>query len=185
MVVICSSTVANLQTRVETLTTTNALMKEDLAISKNTILALQDENRQLKQKLERQKLESSTNGGMDQQDTSSQRHYCSSDTEVDAAQQAVESDNISNLGASSSNGLSVQDLSKKLHEERSQKEQLEADLEVARHKKEEMELAMKLMEKDVHEKQDTIISLRSQLDDIKMINLEMYRKLQVNYQEFL
>jgi len=39
---------------------------------------------------------------------------------------------------------------------------------------------MKLMEKDVHEKQDTIISLRRQLEDIKIINLEMYRKLQVN-----
>jgi len=44
-----------------------------------------------------------------------------------------------------------------------------------------METAMKSMEKDVHEKQDTIISLRKQLDDIKQINLEMYRKLQVNY----
>ena len=42
-----------------------------------------------------------------------------------------------------------------------------------------MEVAMKLMEKDIHEKQDTIISLRRQLDDIKLINLEMYKKLQV------
>lgn len=38
---------------------------------------------------------------------------------------------------------------------------------------------MKLLEKDIHEKQDTIISLRQQLDDIKLINLEMYKKLQV------
>lgn len=45
--------------------------------------------------------------------------------------------------------------------------------------KAEMEMAMKLLEKDVHEKQDTIISLREQLDDIKNINLEMYVKLQV------
>merc|ERR1719312_2331579 len=36
---------------------------------------------------------------------------------------------------------------------------------------------MKLMEKDVHEKQDTIVSLRAQLEDIKAINLEMYLKL--------
>lgn len=43
--------------------------------------------------------------------------------------------------------------------------------------KAEMEMAMKLLEKDVHEKQDTIISLRSQLEDIKGINLEMYTKL--------
>ena len=45
--------------------------------------------------------------------------------------------------------------------------------------KAEMEQAMKLMEKDIHEKQDTVISLRRQLEDIKIINLEMYRKLQV------
>lgn len=47
--------------------------------------------------------------------------------------------------------------------------------------KAEMEVAMKLLEKDIHEKQDTIISLRRQLDDIKLINLEMYKKLQVIY----
>lgn len=40
---------------------------------------------------------------------------------------------------------------------------------------------MQLMEKDVHEKQETVISLRKQLDDIKSINLEMYKKLQVGY----
>ena len=45
--------------------------------------------------------------------------------------------------------------------------------------KAEMEMAMKLLEKDVHEKQDTIIALRDQLEDIKNINLEMYTKLQV------
>ena len=44
----------------------------------------------------------------------------------------------------------------------------------------EQEMALKLLEKDVYEKQDTIISLREQLDDIKHINLEMYTKLQVS-----
>lgn len=47
--------------------------------------------------------------------------------------------------------------------------------------KNEMEVAMKLLEKDIHEKQDTIISLRKQLEDIKIINLEMYKKLQVSF----
>lgn len=47
--------------------------------------------------------------------------------------------------------------------------------------KAETEMAMKLLEKDIHEKQDTIVSLRRQLDDIKQINLEMYRKLQVRW----
>lgn len=47
-----------------------------------------------------------------------------------------------------------------------------------------MEVAMKLLEKDIHEKQDTIISLRKQLEDIKIINLEMYRKLQVRFTHY-
>lgn len=51
--------------------------------------------------------------------------------------------------------------------------------------KAEMEVAMKLLEKDIHDKQDTIISLRRQLDDIKLINLEMYKKLQVRPRHFI
>lgn len=47
--------------------------------------------------------------------------------------------------------------------------------------KAETEMAMKLLEKDIHDKQETIISLRRQLDDIKSINLDMYRKLQVGH----
>lgn len=46
-----SATVTNLQAKVESLTTTNALMKEDLSIAKNNILSLQEENRQLKKEL--------------------------------------------------------------------------------------------------------------------------------------
>lgn len=45
--------------------------------------------------------------------------------------------------------------------------------------KAEMEVAMKLLEKESREKQENIVLLRKQLDDIKMINLEMYKKLQV------
>lgn len=45
--------------------------------------------------------------------------------------------------------------------------------------KAEMEVAMKLLEKESREKQENIVSLRKQLDDIKIINLEMYKKLQV------
>lgn len=43
-----SATVGNLQAKVEALTTTNALMKEDLEIAKTNILALIDENTKLK-----------------------------------------------------------------------------------------------------------------------------------------
>lgn len=47
----CSATVTNLQAKVESLTTTNALMKEDLAIAKNNMLQLYEENVQLKHAL--------------------------------------------------------------------------------------------------------------------------------------
>lgn len=48
--------------------------------------------------------------------------------------------------------------------------------------KHEIELAMKLLEKDIHEKQDALIGLRQQLDEVKAINMEMYQKLQVREQ---
>jgi len=106
--------VANLQQKVEQLTTTNALMKEDLAIARNSLLTLQAENGALRQ-------------------------------HQNAQQPMIDNANV--------------------------------ELQVCL--KAETEMAMKLLEKDIHEKQDTIVSLRRQLDDIKQINLEMYRKLQV------
>ncbi|CAB4042609.1 Hypothetical predicted protein, partial [Paramuricea clavata] len=37
---------------------------------------------------------------------------------------------------------------------------------------------MQLLEKDIHDKQDTLISLRRQLQDIKTINLDLHTKWQ-------
>lgn len=39
---------------------------------------------------------------------------------------------------------------------------------------------MKLLEKDTHEKQDTLAALRLQLDQVKTLNLQMFQKAQVN-----
>jgi predicted RNase H-like nuclease (RuvC/YqgF family) len=44
-----NATVGNLQAKVEQLTTTNALMKEDLAIARNSLMSLQAENAALRQ----------------------------------------------------------------------------------------------------------------------------------------
>lgn len=38
---------------------------------------------------------------------------------------------------------------------------------------------MKLLEKDTHEKQDTLVALRQQLEEVKAINLQMFHKVQV------
>ena len=58
---------------------------------------------------------------------------------------------------------------------------VEKELELQISMKQEVEMALRLLEKDIHEKQDTVVQLRKQLEDIKVINLEMYNKLQVRY----
>lgn len=149
-----SATVTNLQTKVETLTTTNALMKEDLAIAKNSLLSLYDENQQLRRELGRECDNSRFDG--------------------------VKITNISEVeGDSKITTGEVAELKQRLEEERRLRQEADKELELQMDLKAEMEVAMKLLEKDIHEKQDTIISLRRQLDDIKLINLEMYKKLQV------
>uniref|UniRef100_A0A1B6KN59 RUN domain-containing protein n=1 Tax=Graphocephala atropunctata TaxID=36148 RepID=A0A1B6KN59_9HEMI len=140
-----NATVGNLQAKVESLTTTNALMKEDLAISKNNLLQLMEENTNLKAEL-------------------------SETPRLDRTEQGS--------AGSSSNDKEVESLREQLETEQKLRIEAERELHLQISLKAEMEVAMKLLEKDIHEKQDTIISLRRQLDDIKTINLEMYRKLQ-------
>lgn len=62
---------------------------------------------------------------------------------------------------------------------------VEKELELQISMKQEMEMALRILEKDIHEKQDTMISLRQQLEEIKGINLEMYQKLQVGPAVFI
>lgn len=59
-------------------------------------------------------------------------------------------------------------------------QELEVECELQRTLRDEAEVAMKLLEKDIHEKQDSILSMRRQLEDIKAINLQLYNKLQVS-----
>ncbi|XP_011635962.1 protein RUFY3 isoform X2 [Pogonomyrmex barbatus] len=141
-----NATVTNLQAKVESLTTTNALMKEDLAIAKNNILSLQEENRQLKKEL-----------GIEVKDANENGKVPLKITETTAE---------------------MEELRSRIESEKKSRQDLEKELELQISMKSEMEVAMKLLEKDIHEKQDTIISLRRQLEDIKLINLEMYKKLQ-------
>ncbi|BFF92192.1 RUN and FYVE domain-containing protein 2 [Drosophila madeirensis] len=143
-----NATVGNLQAKVESLTTTNALMKEDLAIARNSLLALQAENQAMRQ---------------------------STQTQQQKQQQQKDADNSSGSGSEKEKSEAA---SSDLSEERRKNGELEKELKLQVSLKAESDMAMKLLEKDIHEKQDTIVSLRRQLDDIKQINLEMYRKLQ-------
>ncbi|XP_069961751.1 RUN and FYVE domain-containing protein 2 isoform X1 [Bactrocera oleae] len=144
-----NATVGNLQAKVESLTTTNALMKEDLAIARNSLLALQAENQALRQNATLTK-DVPTSNAEDSPNKSSDR----------------------------ANKATIETLNAELCEEKKKYAELDKELKLQVSLKAESDMAMKLLEKDIHEKQDTIVSLRRQLDDIKQINLEMYRKLQ-------
>uniref|UniRef100_A0A8D0L1N8 RUN domain-containing protein n=1 Tax=Sphenodon punctatus TaxID=8508 RepID=A0A8D0L1N8_SPHPU len=69
---------------------------------------------------------------------------------------------------------------RQLREESQLRQDIENELMVQVSMKHEIELAMKLLEKDIHEKQDSLIALRQQLEEVKAINTEMYQKLQVS-----
>ena len=56
---------------------------------------------------------------------------------------------------------------------------LTKELEGMTRMKNESEEALKLLETDIHEKQDTIISLRRQIEDTKAINIQMFNKIQL------
>lgn len=58
-------------------------------------------------------------------------------------------------------------------------QELQKELELQIGLKQEMEVAMKLLEKDTHEKQDSLVALRQQLDQVKNLNIQMFNKAQV------
>ncbi|KAJ8281501.1 hypothetical protein COCON_G00040200 [Conger conger] len=68
-------------------------------------------------------------------------------------------------------------------EEKHIRQELERELELQVGLKQEMEVAMKLLEKDTHEKQDTLAALRMQLDQVKTLNLQMFHKAQKKEEE--
>uniref|UniRef100_A0A8C2ZNS1 RUN and FYVE domain containing 1 n=1 Tax=Cyclopterus lumpus TaxID=8103 RepID=A0A8C2ZNS1_CYCLU len=65
-----------------------------------------------------------------------------------------------------------------LQSSQNKEEELERELELQVGLKQEMEVAMRLLEKDTHEKQDTLAALRLQLDQVKTLNLQMFHKAQ-------
>uniref|UniRef100_A0A8C7I511 RUN and FYVE domain containing 2 n=1 Tax=Oncorhynchus kisutch TaxID=8019 RepID=A0A8C7I511_ONCKI len=123
-----NSSVHGLQGRVDNLEKSNSKLIEELAIAKNNIIKLQEENHQLRNE---------------------------NTIILIKAQQQLE---VCLL----------------------QCPDVENELVVQVSMKQEMDLAMKLLEKDIHEKQDTLIGLRHQLDEVKAINVEMYTKMQTS-----
>uniref|UniRef100_A0A3Q3WXL3 Uncharacterized protein n=1 Tax=Mola mola TaxID=94237 RepID=A0A3Q3WXL3_MOLML len=152
-----NSTVQGLQGRVDSLEKSNSKLVEELAIAKNNIIKLQEENQQLRSENNLILLKS-------------HQHY-----EVTQGDMSVERDTYKQ----SRQGLDeMYNEARRQLKEECQLRQVRQQQLVCVSMKQEMELAMKLLEKDIHEKQDTLIGLRNQLDEVKAINVEMYQKMQ-------
>jgi len=143
-----AANVTNYQAKIEKLNNTNLLMVEDLAISKRKLKDAEKEKKLLEEQLE----------AAIQEAQRQQRREM--EISVNSAEPTLDSEMEQRLAA-----------------EQVKTRQVEKELAIEIQMKAECEIAMKLMEKDVHEKQDTIISLRAQLEDIKAFNLEMNTKL--------
>ncbi|KAM7015690.1 RUN and FYVE domain-containing protein 2 isoform 2-T2 [Tautogolabrus adspersus] len=158
-----NSTVHGLQGRVDSLEKSNSKLIEELAIAKNNIIKLQEENQQLRS------------------DNSVILMKTQQQLEVTQGDVSVERDTY----RQSRQGLDemYNEAQRQLKEECQLRQDVENELVVQVSMKQEMELAMKLLEKDIHEKQDTLIGLRHQLDEVKAINVEMYQKMQSSDEE--
>ncbi|EPY78236.1 rap2 interacting protein x isoform 2-like protein [Camelus ferus] len=75
-------------------------------------------------------------------------------------------------------GLNVIDANFCMKGEDLDSQDVEKELEIQISMRQEMELAMKMLEKDVCEKQDALVSLRQQLDDLRALKHELAFKLQ-------
>uniref|UniRef100_A0A672H1W3 RUN and FYVE domain containing 2 n=1 Tax=Salarias fasciatus TaxID=181472 RepID=A0A672H1W3_SALFA len=157
------STVHGLQGRVDSLEKSNSKLIEELAIAKNNIIKLQEENQQLRGENSLILLKTQQHLEVTQGDVSVER-----DTYKQSRQGLDEMYN---------------EARRQLKEECQLRQDVENELVVQVSMKQEMELAMKLLEKDIHEKQDTLIGLRHQLDEVKAINVEMYQKMQSSDEE--
>uniref|UniRef100_A0A8C2ZTT0 RUN and FYVE domain containing 3 n=1 Tax=Cyclopterus lumpus TaxID=8103 RepID=A0A8C2ZTT0_CYCLU len=143
-----SASVNNLQAKVDALEKSNTKLTEELAVANNRIITLQED-------VERVKEESSYQ---------------------------LESRKVSNTINSSiykvMDGQALGETRKQLKEETLLRLDVEKELEVQIGMKQEMELSMKMLEKDVCEKQDALVELREQLEDLRVINQQLSHKSQ-------
>ncbi|XP_036023058.1 RUN and FYVE domain-containing protein 2 [Onychomys torridus] len=153
-----NSTVSSLHSRVDSLEKSNTKLIEELAIAKNNIIKLQEENHQLRSENELILMRT-------------RQHLEVTKVDVETELQTYKH---------SRQGLDemYNDAGRQLRDESQLRQDVENELSVQVGMKHEIELAMKLLEKDIHEKQDTLIGLRQQLEEVKAINIEMYQKLQ-------
>ncbi|RVE67781.1 hypothetical protein OJAV_G00084950 [Oryzias javanicus] len=81
-------------------------------------------------------------------------------------------------GDAAADGSALTETRKQLKEETLLRLDVERELEVQIGMKQEMEMSMKMLEKDVCEKQDALLELRQQLEDLRTINQQLGHKSQ-------
>eukprot|EP00064_Thunnus_orientalis_P022412 superscaffoldBa00007514_g22608 len=91
--------------------------------------------------------------------------------QLDSSRKALRSD-------SAPDGQALGETRKQLKEETLLRLDVEKELEVQIGMKQEMELSMKMLEKDICEKQDALVELRQQLEDLRAINQQLGHKSQ-------
>ncbi|XP_045931486.1 protein RUFY3 isoform X2 [Micropterus dolomieu] len=79
---------------------------------------------------------------------------------------------------SAPDGQALGETRKQLKEETLLRLDVEKELEVQIGMKQEMEMSMKMLEKDICEKQDALVELRQQLEDLRAINQQLSHKSQ-------
>ncbi|XP_054422239.1 RUN and FYVE domain-containing protein 1 [Pteronotus mesoamericanus] len=153
-----SCTVGDLQTKIDGLEKTNSKLQEELSAATDRICSLQEEQQRLREQNELIRERSEKSVEITKQDVK---------VELETYRQTRQ-------------GLDemYSDVWKQLKEERKVRLELEKELELQIGMKAEMEIAMKLLEKDTHEKQDTLVALRQQLEEVKAINLQMFHRVQ-------
>uniref|UniRef100_A0A3P9NGB2 RUN and FYVE domain containing 1 n=1 Tax=Poecilia reticulata TaxID=8081 RepID=A0A3P9NGB2_POERE len=158
-----SGTVTDLQAKMDSLEKTNSKLVEELTAATDRINSLQGEQEQLRQENDSILMTSQKKEEAALQD---------SQVELETYKQTRQGlDEMYNV------------VWKQYKEEKRIRQELERELELQVGLKKEMEVAMKLLEKDIHEKQDTLAALRLQLDQVKTLNLQMFHKAEVGMQQ--
>ncbi|KAF5896267.1 RUN and FYVE domain-containing protein 1, partial [Clarias magur] len=153
-----SGTVTDLQSKMDSLEKTNSKLVEELTAATDRINSLREEREQLQQE----------NTNILQ---TSQRKE-----EVTLQDNQVELETYKQTRQGLDEMYNV--VWKQYKEEKRIRQELQKELDLQVGLKQEMDVAMKLLEKDIHEKQDTLAALRQQLDQVKNLNLQMFNKAQ-------
>lgn len=158
-----SGTVTDLQAKMESIEKTNSKLVEELTAATDRINSLREEQEQL-----RKENETILQSSQKKEEAALQDSQVELETYKQTRQGLDEMYNV---------------VWKQYKEEKRIRQELERELELQVGLKQEIEVAMKLLEKDTHEKQDTLAALRLQLDQVKTLNLQMFHKAQDSERE--